>query len=71
MTVAIIVAVLAVLALELYGVAQSKRGRVDTISELWWWTTDHTPRPLRWALNLALIAALIWAAVHLTCNCGI
>jgi hypothetical protein len=69
--VALITALIAVLVLELYGVVQAKRRRLDTISELYWWLLDHTSRPTRWALNVALVAVLAWTAVHLTCNCGI
>lgn len=69
--VALLISIAVVLGLELVGVHRSGQGRTDTISELWWKFTGAVPRPYRWALNIALVAGLVWAAVHLVCHCGI
>lgn len=69
--IALIVTIVIVFVLEMMGVRRASAGQVDTISEIYWWILAHTNSPTRWALNLGLIAGLVWAGVHLVCNCGV
>jgi hypothetical protein len=64
-TILILCAGIFALVIELLGVMHSRKGKVDTFSELWWWLTEHTNRPGRWLLNGAMIAFLTWLALHL------
>ena len=48
----------ALLAVELYGVR--RKGRMDTITEHWYWLADRFP----W-LNVIMALALVWMFCHL------
>lgn len=69
--IALLIGIAVILGLELVGVYRAERGHTDTISELWWKLTGAVPRPYHWGLNIALVAGLVWLAVHLICHCGI
>ncbi|MGW8178675.1 MAG: hypothetical protein ACWGQW_07925 [bacterium] len=56
--------ILAIIGLELWGVFQHKRGKVDTISEIYWKWRNKLPRWGVWGVNIAMTGFLLWANWH-------
>lgn len=63
--VGLIIGLAFVLGLELWGVARSKRGETDTITELYRGFRDKLPKPIRLVVVWATVGLLVWAALHL------
>ena len=56
--------ILAVIALELWGVFQNQRGEVDTISEIYWKWRNKLPKWAIWFVNIVMTGFLIWVIFH-------
>ena len=56
--------IVVIIAIELWGVSRSRKGEVDTISEIYWKWRNKLPT---WAIvlvNIGMTAFLIWAIFH-------
>lgn len=57
-----VVLLLALLGVELVGVASKRKG--DTLTEGWRWIRDHLPGPAAWFFRIFTAGVLIWALLH-------
>ena len=56
------VIILAVLALEIWGIYH--KGPDDTITETFRFWRDKLPQPLRYILTFLVLGLLLWTAIH-------